>query len=68
MISIISKKSLENQIICNDIQAGISLYKHEWETVIRNCITTCSSGLNYYYWFSYDWIKKIVSMKPIDHL
>ena len=55
-------------MICNYIQAGISLWKDELETVIKNGVTNYSSEENYYYWFSSDAIKKIISLNPIDYL
>ena len=48
-------------MICNDIQAGISLWT-------KNGVTTYSSEEKCYYWFSYNAIKKSISTNPIDYL
>ena len=38
------------------------------ETVIKNGVANSSSEENYYCWFSYDAIEKVISMYPIGHL
>ena len=57
-----------NEIICNNIQTSISLWKEDLETVIENNQNLCSSETNSYYWLRFDGLKRIISMNPYDHL
>ena len=57
-----------NEIICNNIQTSISLWKEDLEIVIENNESLCSIETNFYYWLSFDGIKSIISMNPIEHL
>ena len=56
------------KITCNNIQTSISLWKEYLETVIENNERLCSSETNYYYWLSFDGLKSIISMNPVEHL
>ena len=56
-----------NKIICNKIQTSISLWKEDLETVIENNEGLFSSEIDYYYWFSFDGLKSIISLKPFEH-
>ena len=57
-----------NEIICNKIQTSISLWKEYLETVIENNERFFSSEKKSYYWLSFDGIKSIISMNPVEHL
>ena len=57
-----------NEITCNKIQISISLRKEYWETVIENNKRLCSNETNSYYWLSFDGLKYIISMNPVEHL
>ena len=50
------------------MQEGILLWKDEWETVIENSEPNPSGENKSDYWFSYDELKKIISMNIMDHL
>ena len=56
------------KITCNKIQKGISLWKEYLETVIENNERLYSSETNSYYWLSFDGLKVIISMNPVEHL
>ena len=55
-------------ITCNTIQKSISLWKEYLETMLENIEYLCSSETNYYYWLSFDGLKSIISMNPVEHL
>ena len=57
-----------NEIICNKIQTSISLWKEYLETVIENNERLCSSEKKSYYWLSFNGLKSIISMNPVEHL
>ena len=57
-----------NKIICNKIQTSISLWKEYLETVIENNERLCSSEKKSYYWLSFNGLKSIISMNPVEHL
>ena len=56
------------EITCNTIHTSISLWREYLETVIENNERSCSSETNYYYWLSFDGLKSIISMNPVEHL
>ena len=57
-----------NEMICNQIQTSISLWKDYLETVIENNERLFSIETNYYYWLRFDGIKSIISMNPVENL
>ena len=56
------------KITCDTIQTSISLWKEYLETVKENNERLCSNEKNSYYWLSFDGIKFIISMNPVEHL
>ena len=46
-----------NEMICNNIQISILLWKEYLETVIKNNNKLCSSETNSYYWLNFYGIK-----------
>ena len=56
------------EITCNTIQTIISLWKDYLETMIENNEWLFSSESNSYYWLSFDGLKSIISMNPVEHL
>ena len=56
------------EIKCNTIQTSISLWNKYLENMIENNEWLCLSETNYYYWLSFDGLKSIISMNPVEHL
>ena len=56
------------KITCSTIQTSISLRKEYLETVIENNERLCSSESKYYYWLSFDGLKPIISINPVEYL
>ena len=56
------------KITCNTIKKSISLWKDYLETMIENNERLCSVETNSYYWLSFDGLKSIISMNPVEHL
>ena len=50
------------------IQDCILLWMDELKTVTENNETTSLSDNKYYYWFRYDGLNQVISMKPLDYL
>ena len=57
-----------NEMICNNIQTGILLWKEDLETVMEKIYKLCSSETDSYYWLIFDGIKQIISMNPYEYL
>ena len=62
------EKTIMIEITCNTIQKIISLWKEYLETMIENNEILCSSETNSYYWLSFDGLKSIISINPVEHL
>ena len=56
------------EITFNITQKSISLRKEYLKTVIENNERLCSIETNSYYWLSFDGLKSIISMNPVEHL
>ena len=56
------------KITRNTIQTSISLWKEYLETMIEDNESLCSSETKSYYWLSFDRLKYIISMNPVEHL
>ena len=61
------EESRRIEITCNTIQTSISLWKEHLETLIENNERLCSGETKSYYWLSFDGLKSIISMNPVEH-